>query len=89
MKELSVIRRVGDEWVFDYASDTDPGNDLYRAGAIAAEDETEDVIAGARMKNAAYTGSAYADPNTESALKEVQARLQEWGWTLESDEETP
>ena len=82
MKTFSAIRQDRDEWVFDYESDADPDEDLYKAGAIVAENEGDEPGAGPRANNAKYSGSAYADPNTEAALKEVQARLGEWGWTL-------
>jgi hypothetical protein len=86
MKAFSAIRKVRDEWVFDYQSDADPSDDLYTAGALVADDDIDETTPGAGLKNAKYSGSAYADPNTEAGLKEVQARLRELGWNLSPGE---
>ncbi len=85
MKAFSAIRRDREEWVFDYAADTDPSDDLYWAGALVAEDEDDEQAVSPDSKRARYSGAAYADPNSEAALRAIQARLREWGWTLNRD----
>ena len=68
--------------MFDYLSDTDPTEELQKAGAILGENHGGDVRPGSGWHKVEYRGSAGARANSEAALTAVQTRLLGWGWSL-------
>jgi len=94
MKEFSDIRKgnppepnspghtVGiGEWHFTYEASEDPTNDVDGAGGIIvplSNDLTTRYFVGGGV---GYRGRVSTYPDTEDAVKDIQDRLREMGWT--------
>jgi hypothetical protein len=82
VKVLSEIRKENEKWLFDYLADSDPRDELHQVGAFFVERQGGDAGPSSGQPNGQYHGSAYALPNTATALTVVQARLLGWDWSL-------
>lgn len=86
MKEIFQIEEDEDgHWLFAYQADTNPRNELSKAGARLVKTPCLGIWS---REDATwvrkYCGEAITDYDTEDALMRVQARLVDEGWILQS-----